>query len=145
VQTWDQNYFVKSITWTDRDLLRQPLKVTEGSEVKDVRIVLSRDVGTINAHLLSAEDKKPLGGAWFMLVPSDELRWARTDSFISGYTDKHGAFKVTGAPGEYILVMQRRNMAPVTTIDYIRERAAGPRVTLKPGEQSDIEIAVSAK
>lgn len=145
VATWDKAYFVKSITWTDRDLLRQPLKLTEGKEVKNVQIVLSRDVGTITAHLVSAEDKKPLGGQWFILVPSDELRWARTDSFIFGYTDKQGAFKVTGAPGEYILVMQRRNVQPDTTIDYIRERAAGPRVILKPGEQSDIEIAVPAK
>ena len=145
VATWDKAYFVKSITWTDRDLLRQPLKVTEGSEVKNVRIVLSHDVGTITAHLVSAEDKKPLGGQWFILVPTDELRWARADSFIFGYTDKLGAFKATGAPGEYILVMQNRNVQPDTTIDYIRQRAAGPRVTLKPGEQSDIEIAVPAK
>ncbi len=145
VQTWDKNYFVKSITWTDRDLLRQPLKVTEGSEVKNVRIVLSRDVAIITGHLVSAEDKKPLGGEWFTLVPSDELRWVRTDSFIFGFTDKQGAFKVTGAPGEYILIMQTRNREPVTSIDYIRLRAAGPRVNLKPGEQPDIEIAVSPK
>lgn len=145
VATWDKNYFVKSITWTDRDLLRQPLKVTEGSEVKNVRIVLSRDVGTITARLVSAEDKKPMGGQWFILVPTDELRWARTDSFIFGYTDKQGALKATGAPGEYILVMQRRNVQPDTTIDYIRERAAGPRVTLKSGEQPPIEIAVPTK
>jgi carboxypeptidase family protein len=145
VQIWDKNYFVKSVTWTDRDLLRQPLKVTEGGEVKNVRIVLSRDVGIVSGRLVSAEDKNPLGGALFTLVPSDDLRWARTDSFIFGYTDKKGAFKVTGAPGEYILIMQRRNAEPVTTIDYIRERAAGPRVSLKPGEQSDIEIAISPK
>lgn len=145
VAAWDKNYFVKSITWTDRNLLRQPLKVTEGSEIKNVQIVLSRDPGTITAHLVSAEDKKPLAGQWFILVPSDELRWARTDSFIFGYTDKQGAFQVTGAPGEYILIMQTRNVQPDTTIDYIRERAAGPRVTLKPGEQSDIEIIVPAK
>lgn len=145
VQIWAKDYFVKSITWTDRDLLRQPLNVTEGGEVKNVRIVLSRDVGIISAHLVSAEDKTPLGGAWFILVPSDQLRWARTDSFIFGFTDKQGAFRLSGAPGEYILVMQDRNREPVTTIDYIRERAAGPRVTLKPGEQSAIEIAVSAK
>ncbi len=145
VATRDKTYFVKSITWTDRDLLRQPLKVSEGSEVKNVQIVLSRDVGTITAHLVSAEDKKRLGGQWFILVPSDELKWARTDSFIFGYTDKQGAFTATGAPGEYILVMQRRNVQPDTTIDYIRERAAGPRVTLKPGEQPGIEIAVPAK
>lgn len=145
VEAWDKNYFVKSITWTDRDLLRQPLKVTEGSEVKNVRIVLSRDVGSLTAHLVSAEDKKPLGGQLFVLVPSDEQRWSRSDSFIYGYTDKHGTFRVTGAPGEYILVMQRRDVAPVTTIDYIRESASGPRITLKTGEQPVVEIAVSVK
>lgn len=145
VQIWDKNYFVKSITWTDRDLLRQPLKVTEGGEVKNVRIVLSRDVGIVSGRLVSAEDKSPLGAALFTLVPSDDLRWARTDSFIFGYTDKQGSFKVTGAPGEYILIMQRRNVDPVTTMDYIREHAAGPRITIKPGEQSVLEIVVSPR
>jgi hypothetical protein len=115
--------------------------VNDGSDLKNVRIVLSRDVGTLTGHIVSERDKKPVN-VWFMLVPAEEARWARPESFIFGFTDREGAFKVTGAPGEYILVMQRRNAEPVTSIDYIRAGSAGSRVTIKPGEQN-VELVVA--
>jgi len=76
VRAWDGEYFVKSITWNSRDLLRQPLRVPEGGEVKDIRIILSADVGRLAGHMISGEDRKPLSSAPFMLVPADEMRWA---------------------------------------------------------------------
>src|SRR6266536_40020 len=145
VEIWDRDYFVKSITWNDKDLLRQSLALREGNELKNVRIVLSRDVGRLAGQMLSGEGKKPLGSARFMLVPNDEFRWARSESFIFGYTDKQGAFKVTGAPGEYVLMMLRRNEEPAISPDYFKEHASGPRVTLKTGEQANVEIVVPAQ
>jgi hypothetical protein len=39
------------------------------------------------------------------------------------------------------LIVQRRNDEPVTSIEYIRAGSAGPRVTIKPGEQN-VELVV---
>lgn len=41
--------------------------------------------------------------------------------------------------------MGSRNVQPVTSIEYIREKAAGPRVLIKPGEHGDVEIVVPVK
>lgn len=144
VKAWDGEYFAKSITWNSRDLLRQPLRVTEGGEVKDIRIILSPDVGRLAGSIISGEDKKPLSQTPFMLVPVDEMRWARMDSFLFLHTDKQGAFKVSGPPGEYILLMLSRRENQISPLDYVRAHAAtGTRVTLKPGEAGNVEVVAS--
>lgn len=141
VRVWDGEYYVKSITLNSRDLLRQPLRVTEGSELKDIRIILSADVGRLVGQMISGEDRKPLSGTLFLLVPAEELRWTRMDSFLFLHTDKQGAFKVTGPPGEYILLMQPPRENQIAPLDYVRSHAAtGTRVTLKPGEPGNVEV-----
>lgn len=141
VRVWDGEYFVKSISWNSRDLLRQPLRMPEGGELRDIRIILSADVGRLTGHIISAEDRKPLSGTAFTLIPADEMRWARVDSFLSLYTDKQGAFKVTGPPGEYIFLTQPPRESQIAPLDYVRAHAAtGTRVTLKPGEPDNVEV-----
>lgn len=139
----DKNYFVKSITWNRRDLMRHPLKVAPGEEIKGVRILLSGEVSKLSGFVVTAENKKPVSHKLFVLVPVEELRWTRVDSFVPFYTDKQGAFNVSGAPGEYILLMQPPRENELMSIDHIREHAAaGPRVTLKAGQQPNVEIVV---
>lgn len=145
VNVWNAEYFAKSITWNSRDLLRQPLKVPEGGELKDIRIILSSDMGRLTGHMISEENRKPLSSMPFMLIPADETRWTRMDSFLFLYTDKQGAFKATGPPGEYILLlMQPLRENQLAPLDYVRAHAAtGTRVTLKPGEPGDVEVVAS--
>jgi hypothetical protein len=141
VNVWNGGYYAKSITWNSRDLLRQPLKVSEGGELKDVRIILSAEVGQLAGHLISGEDKKPLSGTALMLVPADETRWTRIDSFLFAYTDKQGGFKVTGPPGEYVLLMQPPRENQISPLEYVRTHApTGTRVTLKTGEPVSVEV-----
>ena len=140
VRVWDGSYFIKSMTWNNRDLLRQPLKVSEGGEVKDVRIILSPDVGMLTGQIVSGQARTPLSLTAFMFIPADELRWFRLDSSNFLYSNKQGAFKVSGAPGEYLLMLAPRER--VTSLsDYLRAHAAtATRVTLKPGEASGVQI-----
>lgn len=143
VRVWDKNYFVKSVTWNRRDLMRHSLKVAPGEEIKGVRIVLSGEVSKLAGVVVSAENKKPLSHKLFVLVPAEELRWTRVDSFLGFYTDKQGAFNVSGAPGEYILLMQPPSENELMPIDHLRKHAAlGPRVTLRAGQQPNVEIVV---
>jgi hypothetical protein len=140
-KVWDGEYFVKSISWNSRDLLRQPLRMPEGGELKDIRIILSPDVGRLTGHMISGEERKPLVGTAFMLIPADEMRRARMDSFLFLHTDKQGAFRVSGSPGEYILLRQPLRENQIAPLDYVRAHAAtGTRVTLKPGEPDNIEV-----
>jgi hypothetical protein len=141
IQVWNGGYYAKSITWNTKDLLRQPLKLSEGGELKDVRIILSAEVGQLAGHLISGEDKKPLSETPLMLVPADEMRWTRMDSFLFAYTDKQGAFKVTGPPGEYILMVQPPRENQISPVEYVRTHGpTGTRVTLKIGEPVSVEV-----
>jgi Carboxypeptidase regulatory-like domain len=143
VRVFDRNYFVKSMMWNGRDLLRQTLKVQEGNEVKDVRIILSRDVGTLTGHIVLGQNKQPLVRGFFRLIPADEVRWNRSDAFVFGQTDNQGAFNVTGAPGEYILITLAPGDNRDMSIDEFRSRAAeAPHVMLKVGELSSAEVVV---
>ena len=68
-----------------------------------------------------------------VLIPADELRWTRYDSFLPLRTNQQGAFKVTGAPGEYLLLPPLRER-PSEPLEYIRAAATkGIRVILKQG------------
>jgi hypothetical protein len=141
VRVWGEEYFIKSMSWNSRDLLRQPLRMPDGGELKDIRIILSADVGRLAGRMISGEERKPLSSAPFMLVPADEMRWARMDSFLFFNTDKQGAFKVSGPPGEYILLTLPPRENQIAPIDYVRAHAAtGTRVTLKTGEPGNVEV-----
>ena len=143
-RTWDGKYFVKSITWDGRDLMRQPLKVEELGEIKGVRIILSDEMGTLSGQLVSGEPKKPLVRTFFLLAPVEEARWTRRDAIIFGRTDGQGAFKLSGAPGEYILCVQAVGEKRPTLMEYLKAAcvSAAPRVTLKRGEQNKLEFVV---
>lgn len=142
---WDGKYYVKSITWNGKDLLREPLNVGELSETKDVRIILSDDIGSLAGQLISAESKKPLIRTSFLLASVDEVRRTRRDALVFGYTDGLGAFKLSGAPGDYILCVPTASEDRPGLLPLLKAcAAAGPRVTLKRGEPGKMEIVVPA-
>jgi hypothetical protein len=143
INVWDRNYYVKSITWSDRDLLRFPLTFGEGNEFKGVRIVLATDISDAKGRLVYA-DNRPVAQNIILVVPVDESRWP-TSNFNAGYTDRQGNFRYRGAPGEYVLIVMPRDQEPNRSPGYFQERMTNaPRVTLKPGEQDLNQIVVPA-
>ena len=140
---WGGKYYVKSITWNGKDLLREPLNIGELSETKDVRIILSDDMGSLAGQLISEENKKPLIRTSFLLASPDEVRWTRRDALVFGRTDGQGVFKLSGAPGDYILCVPTASENRPALNELLKACvAAGPRVTLKRGEPSKMEIVV---
>ena len=140
---WGGKYYIKSISWNGKDLLREPLNVGELSETKDVRIILSDDMGWLAGQLVSAEGKKPLIRTLFLLASVDEVRWTRRDALVFGRTDGRGGFKLSGAPGDYILCMLTASENRPGLHELLKGCAAtGPRVTFKRGEPSEMEIVV---
>jgi hypothetical protein len=140
---YDRKYYLKSISWNGKDLLREPLNIAELSETKDVRIILSDDKGSLAGQLISAESKKPLVRESFFLASVDEARWTRKDAILLGLTDGLGGFKLSGAPGDYILCVWPASEDRPGLLPLLKAcAAAGPRVTLKRGEPSKVAIVV---
>lgn len=139
---WDNNYYVKSITWKNRDHFRFPFTITEGGEVKGVRIVLATDVSDAKGRLVYA-DSNPVVRSPILLLPVEEWRWNVTNFRFFG-TDKDGRFRYKGPPGEYGVIVLSRRQEPNMTFEHFREQLRkAPRLNLKPGEQILNEIVVT--
>lgn len=139
--SWPEGkFYVKSINAQGQDLLREPLKAEEGAEIKDVRIVISPEVAMLTGRALSAQGGAPLGGVNVVLVPVEPARQRVSTARPFGITNDDGAFKITGAPGEYLLMIWKRG-DPKINEEFIKTRAAhAPRVTLASGESKSMDI-----
>jgi Carboxypeptidase regulatory-like domain len=130
--------YIKSIDVNGVDLLREKLNIAPGSEVKEVRIVVSNEVATLEGRILSASGG-PLAGVTVMLVPNNASAERRRvlGGRLTGLTNEQGAFSVTPPPGQYGIEVRR--------ID--REAGAAklslensPQITLQPGERKSMDI-----
>jgi hypothetical protein len=140
---FDQGYFVKSVTWKGRDLLREPVKIESGHEISGIVVVLSTEIGTLRGKVISSQTRKPLDQTYYLLMPTDEALWNTRQGSLSGVTDNSGGFKVEGPPGEYLMVVFAGGPGSIDSFETLKETARkSPRVTLKRERQEIAEIIV---
>lgn len=132
-------FYVKSVTWNQVDLLREPLRIGERTRVEGVRVVLSADVARLDGQALARRDSPaPLARALVALVSADEkLRRGGARPLVVR-ADPRGRFKLSAAPGEYLIVALPESAArrPGLKLDEEFVRRAQPtltRVTLRAG------------
>lgn len=142
-----EEYYIKAMSAGGTDLLREPLKVGQGTNIDNVAITVSSEVATLTGRVLSSEDGKPVRGASVLVVPADPARWRFVNAFLYGSTDGAGAFKVTGAPGAYLVITlaageQLRGLNEA----FIRARAAtAKQVSLQANGRETIELIAPAE
>jgi hypothetical protein len=142
IQQLSDKLYVKSITAGGTDLLREPLRITGGASIDNARIVIGADVATLQGRVASSNDAKPVRGAVVLLVPSDPVRWRSTGSYMPGVTESDGTFKLTAAPGSYLLLVlaEGENLREVNE-SFIRARAGSAKaVTLQPNGRETVEL-----
>ncbi len=103
VQTEDKDYYVKSATADGVDLLSKPFAFKEGEVLRNVRIVLAKDVGTLKGVVLS-DAKEPLKGLNILIVPTDAAKRKMIGYLREATTNEKGEFETKAAPGEYAVV-----------------------------------------
>jgi hypothetical protein len=136
-------FYVKAITANGVDLMREPLMIGDGSEIRDVSIVLSSEVAILAGRVLSV-DGKPLGGATVLLAPVDQHRQRLSRGRLIGVTNADGRFMIGAAPGEYRAVIWKG--LPPSDEEALRrlaERASS--VTLRAGERQDVELVAPSE
>ena len=137
-------FYVKSIESNGLDLLRTNLTIAEGDEIKDVRIVISPNVGMVAGHVLSVTGDKPIAGINVSLrrVNNDKLRLF--GGKLMSVTDERGNFILSAAPGVYLVLAWRATDGPSAFRDAMdrasREQGAG--LTLLPGDRKQLDIRV---
>jgi hypothetical protein len=104
VNTTEEDFYVKSATMGGVDLLAGTFEVKEGEFLRNVQIVLSKDVGILKGAV-SDDAKEPVKGASFTLVPVDSARRRNSGFYRTVRSDKEGKFETKLAPGEYAIVI----------------------------------------
>lgn len=133
-------FYAKSIQVNGADLLREKLKTKTGTETKDVRIVIA-PASILTGRVLSAKGGIPLNNVSVMLIPVDSST-GPAFSRPNGSTNDQGVFVVSGAPGEYFLVLWGRGEPlPPHDADSIKKLSPNAmRVTLGPGERKSMDM-----
>jgi hypothetical protein len=116
------------------------LKTRAGAEIKDVRVVIA-PASILTGRVLSASGRTPLSRVSVMLIPADP---STAPAFARPYgsTNEQGTFLVSGAPGEYFLVLWGRGEPlPPHDVDSIKKLSPNAmRVTLGPGERKSMDL-----
>ncbi|MBV9924453.1 MAG: carboxypeptidase regulatory-like domain-containing protein [Acidobacteria bacterium] len=130
--------YLKSVTWNGKDLTREPLELTEGATVEGVHVVFARNPAALTVVVRG--DRRRRVGVGIYVMPSDQARWtSQTQLFCR--TDEGGTCRVSGAPGEYVVVAMPPAAAGASLEAELRRRAAtAPRVTLREGEAGRAEV-----
>ena len=128
-------FYAKSIEVNGTNLLREKLKTNVGSEIKDVRILIA-PASIFTGRVLSAPGGTPLSDIFVMLMPVDPAT-APAFSHPNGSTNEQGVFTLSGAPGEYFVVLwDRSKPSPPVYGDSNKTL----RVTLEPGQRKTMDL-----
>lgn len=139
-------FYIKTMTANGLDLMRDPLMLTEAANIHGVQVIISPDVATIAGRVLSTSNA-PVVGAQILLVPADQTRWRARGFFLAGFSEANGSYSITGAPGEYLIILLPTGFShQAMTEAWIRERAAtAQRVTLQPAQRKQMDLTAPAQ
>jgi hypothetical protein len=99
----EDDFYVKSATVNGTDLLAGLVDIKEGDNLQNVRIVLSKAVGTLKGVVLD-ESKAPVKNAKISLVPVDAVKGKNASFYRQIQINEDGEFEVKAAPMEYAVV-----------------------------------------
>jgi hypothetical protein len=141
----DKRFYVKSINWKGRDLLREPLELGEGASAEGVEIIFSRNPATLRVSAVAAPGGKHAPGVGVFLVPADAGEWQPYGGLqLFCWTEEEGTCGVTAPPGEYrVVALPQKLMRDAPEAEVRRRAAAAPRVSLRAGETKELEVVAS--
>ena len=140
-----RDFYLKSITLGSQDLLREPLVVTQDSEITGVRIAIGKGLATLRGRVQFKEDGSPSAGGGVLLVKADSKLWHLRSSKRFAMTNAAGEFKVSCAPGDYLVFTWPAGAQPWQTIEqFVRMNASTARtVSLQSKEEKQIELTTA--
>lgn len=143
----DNRYYTKSVAVGKTDLLRGPLVVKEDEDITNVRIVISPELALLSGRVLLSDGKTPQPGASVVLISTDPDQQKSTGGRIYGFTNADGAFRLSGAPGEYVAIAVRPGESVYQLPnDALRLRTPNPqRLVLLSGENAKVDLTIPEK
>lgn len=122
--------YLKSVLVKGQDVTAQPLQITLGQDLTDVRLVFADDFATVSGHAYTdATYKTALAASSVKFVATDRTRRALQPYEKFQDTDEKGEFSVKLPPGEYYVVALGDDDA-FDLADYQKNLAKLARITV---------------
>lgn len=131
-------FYVKTIDANSVDLMRSPLKLADGLDIKNVRIVVSSAVGILTGRVLSANGNTPLARTAVILVPVEAEKQKFSGARFTGMTYADGTFTIGAAPGDYIVMTFKAPEQPQFDPETLSRTKL--RISLQSGERKNFDI-----
>ena len=131
-------FYVKAIEANGVDLLRERLKIDEGTEIRNVRVVISSAVAVLTGHVFASQGRTPLSRAAIFLVPVDPEKRNLPSTQFTSMTNPDGTFLIGAAPGDYIVVAWKSGDPPPLNPEALAANTL--RITLQAGERRSMDI-----
>ncbi|MDQ3800956.1 MAG: carboxypeptidase-like regulatory domain-containing protein, partial [Acidobacteriota bacterium] len=144
IHVGDENYYVKSAKAGGIDLLSgSRLEIKEGDAIRNVQIILSKNVGTLKGKLVD-EKNEPLKNTQFTLVPTGAAHHVTSTYLRIVKTNANGEFETKLAPMEYAVVFAETGSLPKKSaeIDEWYEKAVkdAQKVTVEAGRTENLTV-----
>ena len=91
------------------DLLANTFAVKEGEVLRNIQIVLSKDVGTLKGVVLN-DQKVPVKGLEFLIIPTDASKRKNSSYYRNTTSNENGEFEIKAAPGEYAVIFNNQTL-----------------------------------
>lgn len=135
-----EKFYVKLLEANGLDLLRNKIMLAEKDEIKDVRIVISANIGVITGRVLAGG--KPVAGVNVMLRRTGDDKLRSFGGNLSTATNDRGVFNLSAAPGSYLVVAWRAvdgsTAYEAAMNKAVREQGTG--LILSPSDRKEIDI-----
>ena len=133
----DAGAFIKSSSVNGENLNSAPINIVEGGQAGPVQVVLSRNIAKLSGRLTTGSVGQEIGDYVVVLVPVEAAKQRFRTSYLTTRPAADGSFSLSGAPGEYfVLVRKRDGLPPILTEDFIKAEApAAERIILSAGDQ----------
>ena len=136
-------YYLKDITYADRGILDEPLRLSGAQGNAGLRVVIAQDGGTISLQV-SRKDGTPEGDCKLLLFPADSKSEPELAArMIQGETDQLGQYITrTLAPGKYFVVATREVFEPIpeSIARLWNARASFKEVELTPSGKLSVSL-----
>jgi Carboxypeptidase regulatory-like domain len=135
--------YVKDVTYGDRSILYQTLRVGSAVGNAGLRVTLGRDGGTVGARVAD-KDGNPVADCTVAILPATADNEAKFAAAVrTGKTDLAGAWSSpTLAPGKYIVLATRDTIdrSPETTGKLWKARNRGEEVEIAPNGKASVTL-----
>ncbi len=148
VHSGDDEFYVKSVTAGETDLLKGPFDLKEAQSLQRVKIVLAKDSGKLEGKVVDAE-KQFVPGVEIRLVPTDPVKLRNATYYRTVKSNGDGEFKATLPPFEYAAVIFPKRMQDKRRTEILKwlEDAVkkAPVFKIEAGKTVKATIAVPGK